>query len=309
MAEQTTPKSDPGSQEPPQLPPEVLATDDTSRDGDGRVDLPSGDRARRRVHRAFRHRMQAYETVLYNEAAAAKVADEATEEAEFAVGELEAEFHSFDPSRKRRGHLDLAVLGATLLALLDVGPAWWAAEAVGGNQLETGIVTVLFVAGLAGFAALIGHFQHERRRRSMTFAVLAAAVLVLVETGLRLNFLITTSDLDTRSTITEAATLGLITAGLLWMSYVILARAESIALYRMRIETLALEQEARRLRTEATLVSTQREHEGEALRVLRFSTRGTMPPLVVRLYERVRELAHRRPPAAPTSEEDFPQVR
>ena len=252
-------------------------------------------RAGRRQQRAIRRRLNALQIAEQREDAAHASAASATEEAEFAQAEYEGELQSVDPDAKRRGSLPWAVVAAGVLAGLDVFPAWWAAEALGGDYFETVLVTGLLVAGLAGFAALLSYFDHDRRRTSLRFAFAAAVVLVLVESGLRFDYLVTVTDQGYRSAVIETGLLALVTSGLLWMSYVVLLRAESVALWRMRRQTKRLADEADALRGEAGGATRQRRNEEAALELINNGAVTELPNLVDRLKARLREIAGRRP--------------
>ena len=287
----------------PRHPTNGAAEADAIAHGDGR--------ATRRQHRAVRRRLSALHVAEQREDAARATAAAATDEAEFAQAEYEAELQSVDPDGKRRGSLPFAVLAALLFALADIIPAWWAAEALGGGWFQTALVTGLLVAGLAGFAALLSYFQHERRRTSMKFAFGAAATLVVVESLLRLDYLLTTGDEGLRRALTEAGLLALVTAGLLWMSYVVLLRAESVSMWRMRRETSRLADQAAVLRDEATRATTQRWNEEAALDLVNSGQSAGLPDLFDRLKARIAEMVAARrgrgaaaAPAEPQARED-----
>lgn len=262
--------------------------------GDAGATVPDGDPLQRRAQRTSRRRIRAYEVAVHNEELATKAADDATGEAEFAEAEHEGELQSVDPDSKRRGRLDLAIIAASLIALLDVAPAWWAAEALGGGMWQTALVTLLLVAGLAGFAALLSHFEHERRRISLILAFIAAGLLVAIETGLRLDFLLTTRDDGLLRASIEAGLLALVTGGLLWMSYVVLRRAETVALYRMRLEKETLLREAKRRRTDASRATWQRGNEEIALEVVKYGPAHMLAELLRHL---ARDAGRRHTPA------------
>jgi hypothetical protein len=253
----------------------------------------AGDRSGRRAHRALRHRIRSHEQALDREAAARSQAKDVTAEAELAQAELEAELQSVDPRAKRRGSLPLAGALAGLFALFDVGPAWWAADALRGGWWQTGLVTFLLVAGLAGFAALISYFEHDHRRVSLRLAIAAAVALVVVESALRLDYLLTTSTSHLGRAASEVGLLALVTGGLLWMSYVVLHRAESVDVYRLRRAKEALEREANALREEARAASETRTNNELGLLVLGYGPSETLQEMWESLKHRAIDTGRR----------------
>jgi hypothetical protein len=127
-------------------------------------EMPRSDDPRARQKQSiFRIRHEAVEVSDRRERALAAAAEVATGEAELAQAAHHAEQQSTDPERRRRGSFPLAVFAAIVFAVLDVYPAWWAAQALNGDLRQTRIVAGLLVAGLAGFAAVVSYFQHGRQ--------------------------------------------------------------------------------------------------------------------------------------------------
>jgi hypothetical protein len=175
---------------------------------------------------------------------AAGVADIARRDADEARRLYEAELHSLDPRAKRRGLLPLAIVVATVLAFVDFVPAWYAAEALGGDVNATAVMTVLLVAALAGFAALLGYFEHDRNRAGLAVTVALLATLIVVETVLRYEYLVVVDGEGWLRAGLSAGLLGIVTSGLAGISYVILRRAEPVHLYRARKSLVRLEERA-----------------------------------------------------------------
>jgi hypothetical protein len=223
------------------------------------------------VHRELLETQLRLDAASHDEATTEAAAAATASEADMAERLYLAQRQRVDPDGKRPGSLPLAIFAAIVFAVLDVGPARWAAEALGSSLRDTRIVTLLLVAGLAGFAVLLSHFKHGhvpvrdgRRRRnwSLWFALAASAALVVIESKLRYDFLRVTEGDNRMSAGFESGLLALVTAGLLWMSYVVLLRAEPVELFilRRRRNRLAAAAEARR--EEASLATARRLNEG-----------------------------------------------
>jgi hypothetical protein len=226
-----------------------------------------GERVQARMQRIFRRRLRTLEAAQRYSAFARTRAGESGAEAALAEAELEAEQQSADPDGRRHASFWLSVLAAAIFAGLDGWPAWWAAEALGGGYLETGVVAALLVAGLTGFATLLSYFRHRGETLKFRFAFAAAALLVAIETGLRFDYLRVTTDDGLISISIEAGLLALVTAGLLWMSYEVLLRAEPFQLNRLRRHTRALSKRAGEARKEADRAEKQVWQEAVALDV------------------------------------------
>ena len=169
-----------------------------------------------------------------NRARALVAEGEAHTSAHDALVALEGHYISVDENRQRRLSLVVCVAVAALLSAIDALPAWWASQALGGGLWETGLVTALLVAALAGFAALLSTFKHSEQRTGFVSAVVVSALLVALETGLRTQFLIVSKKDGWTEWLPDVAMLALVTGGLVWVSYAILVRAESIETYRLR---------------------------------------------------------------------------
>jgi hypothetical protein len=217
------------------------------------------------ISRALRSGLNTLQQARVKKNDAAVAADSAETEAYEATVELEAEQLRVDPSGSRRGSFSKAVTAAILLTLGEVVPAWWAAEALGGGLWATAIVAVLLVAALAGLAALLSHFKHDANFKAFDIARAVAALLVLVESGLRLVYLLVTSNVSLLQAALEVGLLALVTTGLIWVSYVILVRAESIAIYKQRCAVEGLQAKARATRVYANTTLTLYQNHARAL--------------------------------------------
>jgi hypothetical protein len=259
--------------------------------------VPRTDWAEQRRHDEQLQLQRRLDAATEAAAVSARLAEEAAGDADAARATYAAERHSLDPEGKRGGSLTIAAFVACVLAVLDVAPAWWAAQALGGEQLDTWLVTGLLVAGLAGFAALLSHFKHGhvryrdgRRQRNWSFwaAFAASAALVLIESGLRFDYLRTVM-LDTYFGATiEAGLLALVTTALLWMSYVVLLRAEPIVLWKARRERDRLAKVAAARREEAAAAARQLANEKHATAALGNGHAEPHDALNARVHERGR---------------------
>lgn len=172
--------------------------------------------------------------------------DEAHRAAYEARVALEGKQELVDRHAKRRASLVLRVLGAIALAAIDTLPAYWASQALDTGPTETALVTALFVAALTGFAILMSHFSHAEDKRGFRAAILLAALLVALETGLRTHYLIVVNNARWSDWVPDVAILALVTAGLVWISYKVLLHAESIEMFRLRRKMEALDSAAER---------------------------------------------------------------
>ena len=246
----------------------------------------AGERVQGTMQRVFRRRLRTLEAARRYADFARTRATEAGAEASLAEAELEAEQQSADPDGRRHASFWLSVLAAAVFAALDGWPAWWAAEALGGGYLETAVVTGLLVAGLTGFAALLSYFRHRDETLKFRFAFVAAAALVLIESGLRLDYLRTTTDDSLLRISIETGLLALVTAGLLWMSYEVLLRAESFQLNRLRRRTRARSKQAAEARKEADRAEKQVWCEAVALDVADHGRQEMLGSLMLSVAEK-----------------------
>jgi hypothetical protein len=253
----------------------------------GTTGPPGGDAAQRLDERAVERELGDLQVAQRNAENARDRAEEAAREADADERALDRAQMTVDADKKRRVWFPIAVFAALLFAVVDVIPAWWAAEALGGDYFETALVTALLVAGLAGFAALVSHFQHTRQWISWRFAVAASVALVVVESWLRFDYLTTTvEDVGLRQALTETGLLALVTGGLLWMSYVVLLRAEQVSIWRMR-------RQQKRLRKRERALASEAEHAMKAWDQARFAvdSRFETERLLEDLRSRTREVA------------------
>jgi hypothetical protein len=218
------------------------------------------------VCRGLRNILSALQQARLAKDGAAVEAEEAQTEAYEARVEFEAEQIRVDPDGRRRGSLFAAVVIAIGLTLLDVVPAWWAAEALGGGLWATAVVALLLVAALAGLAALLSHFKHDEAQRAFDIVLAGAVLLVLVESGLRLVYLLVTSSVGLMQAALEVGLLALVTGGLIGVSYVVLVWAEALAMYKLRLEVEGLEATAKAKQAAAIRARMLYRNQARALR-------------------------------------------
>jgi hypothetical protein len=205
-----------------------------------------GVRRRRETHRNLRTAVARERQASQDKLNADLMAAESAGLAQEARVGFEAELISLDPRRKRRSSLPWAVLAVILVAAIDGLPAFWAAEALGHGIWPTSIVAAILVAALAGFAVLMTTFNHDGKRQLFWTAAVLALAMIGVQSGLRLEFLVVTSNAGWLAAGLEAALLAGITLSLVWVGYVILDRAESAEMCRQRRAVLKLERNAKR---------------------------------------------------------------
>jgi hypothetical protein len=203
-----------------------------------------------------RNAQQRAEQALDEKLIADRKAQDLAERAQEARVGLEGNQIALDPRRKRRIWLEWALAAAITVAAIDALPAYWAAEALGHGMLSTATVAAILVAALTGFAALITHFKREGSRRMFWCAAALAVAMIGVQTGLRLEFLIITSNTTWLGAALEAGLLAAITLSLVWVGYIILDHAEPVGIWRQRREVKRLQKEAKNAQAAAIESST-----------------------------------------------------
>lgn len=178
---------------------------------------------------------------------------------------FEAHKHHVDPHQNRRGSLPLAVGGDVLAAGIDLVPAYWAALALDSPMWETLIVTGLLVTALAGLAAILSTLRHEGNKWGFVGGIVALVVLIVIQTGLRLRYLLVVTGVGFLQGALEAAMLAVITGGLLWIAYFLLVRAEPVELYKERREVGQADKDAKKASKAATSAEAVFFERGESL--------------------------------------------
>jgi hypothetical protein len=196
---------------------------------------------------AFLRARQALDDKVMADRTAAELAQRAQEAR---VG-LEGNQMAIDPRAKRRVSLPFAVLGVVVIAIIDGLPAYWAAEALNHGFWSTVLVAAILVGAITGFAILMTHFKREANTRMFALAACLALAMIAVQTLLRMNFLIVTSDSTLKEAGLEGGLLAAITLSLVWVGYLVLDRAESADMWRERRAVVQLERRARRAESAA----------------------------------------------------------
>lgn len=152
---------------------------------------------------------------------AAAVAEQASRQAAEARARASAERHKASPHRQlgRR----FATAAATALALLDVLPAYWTAEAFGLDQIPTLALTVLLCAALGGQMWLLDLFATKGRRVTfwLLVALLGAGFVTIF--ALRLDYLQVTGYEGMPSAALGALALTGMSAALVAVGFVLLS--------------------------------------------------------------------------------------
>jgi hypothetical protein len=192
----------------------------------------------------------------------------AIDEAQEAQAILDADRVRTDPAGKRQGSLSVAVAIATAVAVIDLLPAYWAAQALGEGETDTRLVTLILVAGLTGFAALMSHFRNRREMGTFYVSIFFTAVLVAVQTGLRFRYLRVTTDDSFLDAALQAGLLACISGGLVWIGYVKLVSAESWPTFVLRWKVKRLERNLKRLRAALHVAGDEYSNTLDSLEIL-----------------------------------------
>ena len=88
-----------------------------------------------------------------------------------------------DAEDRRFGSLPGAFAIAIVVSIVDVLPAYWAAQALGNGVTDTWLLTGILVAGLTGVAWMMSHYRNKGSRGPFLAAFLFTVALILVEAG------------------------------------------------------------------------------------------------------------------------------
>jgi hypothetical protein len=196
---------------------------------------------------AFLRARQALDDKVMGDRAAAELAERAQEAR---VG-LEGNQMAVDPRAKRRISLPWSVVAVLVVAVIDGLPAYWAAEALGHGFWSTVLVAAILVGAITGFAILMTHFKREANKRMFALAAGLALAMIAVQTLLRMNFLVVTTDSTWKEAALEGGLLAAITTSLVWVGYLVLDHAEPTDIWRERRSVVKLERQARRAESAA----------------------------------------------------------
>ncbi len=141
----------------------------------------------------------------------------------------------------RHLHLAAACLGIVVAAVLEVGAAEPAAEALGFSRLLTYVITAILVMAVVGGAVMLAHSGTERRRFLLGFQGVVLAVLF----GLRFIYLTAFEPL--LPAFLGAAGLTLLTGVIYILVEELTRRAETVDLWQARRASNRAERRRRRL--------------------------------------------------------------
>ena len=217
-----------------------------SANGAGPETSESGWRAEQQLSRLLMKTQQRRERLaqVRGRLAAAKDDDEA------AWGALDQERALTDAEDRRFGSLLGAFVIAIVVSIVDVLPAYWAAQALGNGVTDTWLVTGILVAGLTGVAWMMSHYRNRGGRGQFLAAIFFTVALILVEAFLRVRYLLVVND----ATVFDAALQGVVLAGisgvLVWVGYMKLVDAEPYATWKRRRSAQRSSADLKKLRIE-----------------------------------------------------------
>jgi hypothetical protein len=206
--------------------------------------------------------------------AAAKSDDES------AWAALDQERAMSDAEDRRFGSLLGAFAIAIGVSIIDLLPAYWAAQALGHGVMDTWLVTGILVAALTGVAWMMSHYRNKGSRGPFLAALVFTVVLILVEAGLRLDFLRTVNDATVRRAALEGAMLAGISGVLVWVGYMKLVDAEPYATWKRRRAANRASDDLKKLQIEYESTDTDYRQTLQALRLARFGSASRNPKLV-----------------------------
>ena len=146
---------------------------------------------------------------------------------------------------------------AIVVSIVDVLPAYWAAQALGNGVADTWLVTGILVAGLTGVAWMMSHYRNRGGRGQLLAAMIFTFGLIVVEAFLRVRYLLVVND----ATVFDAALQGVVLAGisgvLVWVGYMKLVDAEPYATWKRRRSAQRSSADLKKLRIEYERVRHQ----------------------------------------------------
>jgi len=167
-------------------------------------------------------------SALHGRLAAARADDEA------AWAAVDQEQALTDRDDRRFGSLPAAFAIAIAVSVVDVLPAYWAAQALGNGVTDTWIVTGILVAGLTGVAWMMSHYWNRGGRRQFLAALFFTFWLILVEATLRVRYMLVVNDATWFDAALQGAVMAGISGVLVWIGYMKLVDAESYAAWKRR---------------------------------------------------------------------------
>jgi hypothetical protein len=204
----------------------------------------------------------------------------AKDDDESAWAALDQERALSDAEDRRFGSLLGAFAIAIAVSIVDVLPAYWAAQALGNGVIDTWLVTGILVAGLTGVAWMMSHYRNKGSRGPFLAALFFTLAFILVETGLRLRYVRTVND----ATVLDAALQGAVLAGisgvLVWIGYMKLVDAEPYATWKRRRAAQRASADLKKLQIEYERNDIDYRQALEALRLAWFGSASRNPRAV-----------------------------
>ena len=265
----------------------------------------SGWRAEQQLSRLLMKTQQRRERLaqVRGRLAAAKGDDES------AWSALDQERTLSDAEDRRFGSLPWAFAIAIVVSIVDVLPAYWAAQALGNGVADTWLVTGILVGGLTGVAWMMSHYRNRRSRGPLLTALVFTFALILVEAFLRVRYLLVVNDLGTFDATLQGAVLAGISGVLVWVGYMKLVDAEPYATWKRRRSAHKASADLRKLQIEHERADTNYRagSAGVATGVVR--ARKSQPEARSGDRGRARDDSSARAAALPVGDGQFPWCR
>lgn len=188
-----------------------------------------------------------------------------------------------DPRRERRGSLPWAVVLMLSVVIFDVLPAYWGAQALDEGVWSTRIITTLLVLSLLLFSVLLSYFKHQKMRTMFWVAFAATGLMIGVQTGLRLQFLIVTENAGGWSVGLQVTLLAAVSTVLVVVGYFALLRAEPVSHLRLRFRQWRRDRKVKKARGQLEEAATTYFDQVEALRNLDRSRFGEEEELLAEI--------------------------
>jgi hypothetical protein len=133
----------------------------------------------------------------------------------------------------RRACLHYQLIIAALAIALDGVACWFAAQALGGGQLETMVWTGLFLAVL-GSAEVALDYYSDRNRRTWRMALAGLSAFIAGLGVLRFDYLVTVGTTGSGAAVVGAVLFTTATAGFVVIGYRALRAAETVPAWKAR---------------------------------------------------------------------------
>jgi hypothetical protein len=212
---------------------------------------------------------------------------------ESAWAALDQERTLSDAEDRRFGSLLGAFAIAIVVSVVDVLPAYWAAQALGNGVTDTWLVTGILVTGLTGVAWMMSHYRNRGGRAQLRTAVIVTFALILVEAFLRVRYLLVVNDATTFDAALQGAVLACVSGVLVWVGYMKLVDAEPYATWKRRRAAQRASADLKKLQIEYERADTNYRQALQALRLGWFEHESRNPRLVAAIED---ELAMSPPP-------------